>query len=129
WLQTNGLLAEVERAEISGEVRLNGEPVRWGTITFEPLDRSQAPIAGGRIAGGKYKLPASTGIVLGMNQVIVRSLGSIDPIPTIDEVLTVTGQGTLAGVVTFEAKPGENRLDLNIETLSLPDVKTAPMMR
>ncbi|MGE4002882.1 MAG: alpha/beta hydrolase, partial [Planctomycetaceae bacterium] len=67
WLQTNGFLADVVRAEVTGEVTLNGEPLQWGTITFKPAEFHDAPIAGDRIAGGKFKVPVSRGVVVGIN--------------------------------------------------------------
>ena len=69
WLRTNAFLADVVRAEISGEVTLNGEPLRWGTITFVPVDAPHAPVAGDRIGGGKFNVPAIRGAVVGINRV------------------------------------------------------------
>jgi acetyl esterase/lipase len=117
WLQTNGILADVARVEVSGTVTLNGEPVKWGTITFEPQDVPQAPVAGDRIADGKYRIPALRGVAVGVNRVTVRTLGSIAPVPTLDDVVTLTGEGTVAGVVNFQAElDGINRLDLELVT-------------
>lgn len=127
WLQTNGLLSNVERAAISGQVSLNGKPLQSGTITFEPLDASRAPIAAGHIRGGKYSIPASRGIAIGHNRVTVRSLsGGVPGRRGLNDVITITGNGTLAGEVTYEAKSGQNSFDLDIETLSLPDAKVVP---
>jgi hypothetical protein len=63
---------------------------------------------------------------VGLNRVIVRTLGGIQPFPTVDDVVTVTGEGTLAGEVTFEAEPGQNTLNLEIETLALPPPQIVP---
>ncbi len=122
WLRTNAFLADVVRAEVSGKVTLNGKPLRWGTITFVPVDAPNAPIAGDRIGGGKFTIRASRGAVVGINRVIVHTLGTIAPAPTIDDVTPLTGKGTLAGGVTFEVKPGANEFNLELETLALPAV-------
>jgi acetyl esterase/lipase len=117
WLQTNNFLAGAGRVEVSGTVTLNGEPIKWGTITFEPADAPQAPVAGDRIADGKYKIPAARGVALGVNRVTVRTLGSIAPVPTLDDVVTLTGKGTAAGVVSYKAEWGQSkRLDLELVT-------------
>ncbi len=122
WLQTNSFLASVQRAEVTGTLTLNGQPLKWGTITFQTADPSQAPIAGDRISGGKYKIPAHRGAVVGINTVTVHTLGDIAPAPTLMDVTPLTGEGTLAGVVTFDVKPGTNEFNLELETKTLPGV-------
>ncbi len=125
WLQTNGFLQHVQRAEVTGNVTLNGEPLAWGTITLEPLNRAQAPVAGDRISNGKFKIPAQRGATVGINHVTVHTLGRIAPAPTISDITPLTGEGTLPGDVTFEIKPGTNVLDLELETEALPGAPTS----
>ncbi|MEM7015520.1 MAG: alpha/beta hydrolase, partial [Verrucomicrobiota bacterium] len=36
WMRSNSFLGKSERADVSGEVTLNGKPVSWGSITFTP---------------------------------------------------------------------------------------------
>ncbi|MCA9023755.1 MAG: alpha/beta hydrolase [Planctomycetaceae bacterium] len=126
WLQTNGFLtsAGAERLEVGGSVSLNGEPIRWGTITFVPTIGKQMPIAGGRIGGGKYMIPRSRGVIKGSYSVIIRTLGSVVPEPTIDDVVTLTGQSNREIIIDVLADTVD--LNFDIETTSLPDVKLKP---
>src|SRR5690606_1150828 len=36
WLKTNAFLTDTPRTAVSGAVTVDGEPLRWGTITFLP---------------------------------------------------------------------------------------------
>lgn len=107
WLQTNGLLADVKRVEVSGTVTYGGEPMSWGAITFVPLDGKQLPIAGDRIRQGQFKIPAHRGVVVGRQQVIIRTLGTVDPRPTLDAVVTLTGPGTDRNIEVTVGAAGE----------------------
>lgn len=48
-----------QRYPVSGKVTYNGEPVKSGTIVFEPNDMSTGKIANGTIEDGYYKLSTS----------------------------------------------------------------------
>ena len=62
-----------ERAEVSGIVTLNGQPVSEGSINFFPTAGNTGPEAGGEIRAGKYHIPRAKGPVLGKNRVELRS--------------------------------------------------------
>ncbi|MFO0866428.1 MAG: hypothetical protein U0744_17580 [Gemmataceae bacterium] len=47
-------------AQVSGFVRLNGEPLAEGDIIFEETDKSKTPAAG-KIVAGKYELKVLPG--------------------------------------------------------------------
>lgn len=61
------------RAEVSGVVTLNGQPVSEGSINFFPTEGNTGPEAGGAIRDGKYHIPRAQGPVLGKNRVELRS--------------------------------------------------------
>ncbi|MEZ6051958.1 MAG: alpha/beta hydrolase [Planctomycetaceae bacterium] len=126
WLQTNGFLAsmDVERVEVSGIVTLNGDPIRWGTITFVPTTGQQMPIAGDRIGGGKYNIPRSRGVPKGTHSVIIRTLGNVVPEPTIDDVITLSGQ--YAREIIVDVVADTDGLNFDVETTTLPDLKLKP---
>ncbi len=92
WLRTNGLLADVERTAIQGTIKVNGQPLRWGTITFVPVRskdstlENRLPRAAAMVSRGRYKIPKSRGPVLGKCRVIIHNLGSVEPKPTIPDV-------------------------------------------
>jgi hypothetical protein len=62
-----------QRAEVSGTVTLNGEPVREGSINFFPTKGNTGPEAGGAILDGKFHIPRAKGPVVGMNRVELRA--------------------------------------------------------
>lgn len=60
------------RMEISGEVKLEGEPIKDGAITFVPLD-NQDTQSGAPITNGSYKIPAASGLKPGKYLVQITS--------------------------------------------------------
>lgn len=91
WLQTSGLLADVERAAVEGQVTVGGKPLRWGMISFTHADSPRAPVAFAMISGGKYSVPASRGAVVGKCRVTVHDLGAVEPRPTIEDARQLDG--------------------------------------
>lgn len=91
WLRTTGLLTGAERVAVSGVVRVGGEPLGFGTVTFEPEDEN-APVAWAPVREGAYAVPAERGPVAGPHRVVVRDLGAIAPEPTVEDARVV---GTL----------------------------------
>jgi hypothetical protein len=52
------------RMEVTGEVKLQGQPLKDGLIRFVPLDGQDTP-GGGSIQNGEYKIPRSNGLKAG----------------------------------------------------------------
>lgn len=111
WLRDNEILDEVQRASVSGSVQHRGEEVRWGTIAFEPVGRPDAPVAWGRVSRGLYRLENASGPVIGPNRVVVHTMGSVEPRPTIDDAIDITGR---RGDWIVDIRSGENVFDLDI---------------
>ncbi len=109
WMKANAFLADVKRAAVKGKINVNGKPLRWGMITFTPQGSANQPNAWAMVSNGSYSIPANRGAVIGVNSVVVRSLGSVEPRPTIDDVITWD-----KGVV-FQPQTGENMLDLELK--------------
>lgn len=105
WLQTTGLLADVERAAVAGNVTVGGQPLRWGMISFTPSDSPRAPIAFAMVSQGKYSIPAERGAVVGKCRVTLHDLGSVEPRPTIEDVgeLAAGSAEIRSGANTFHA--------------------------
>jgi len=61
------------KAEVSGTVLLNGEPIEEGSINFIPVEGTTGPGAGAVIKDGKYYIPRSTGVTVGKNRVELRA--------------------------------------------------------
>jgi acetyl esterase/lipase len=111
WMQTNGFLAGVERAAVKGKVSQGGKPLSWGTITLIPKTPSRAPVSSALVSGGNFAIPASRGAVVGENSVVIKTMGSFAPHPTIENSATVSD-----GSLTFDVKKaGENEFHLELK--------------
>lgn len=65
WLRNNGFFARnTERVAVEGEVTLNGVPVSWGCITFQPADNN-LPITALRVRNGKFQADSAAGPIVG----------------------------------------------------------------
>jgi len=60
------------RAAVSGTIKLDGEPIKQGTISFIPEEKG--PTAGTVIRDGQYSIPQKVGAFVGKNKVEVRSV-------------------------------------------------------
>lgn len=109
WLLTSGFLNDVKRAEASGTITVNGLPLRWGTITFIPDDPKTMPTSWSMVSRGKYRVPAVRGVVHGKNKVVIRSLGSVEPQPTIEDVEELPHSGIVVRVAE-----GTNTFDFDL---------------
>jgi len=84
WLRTTGLLSGAERFAVAGQVLVGGEPLAFGTVTFEP-ENPHAPVAWAPVRNGKFQVPVERGVVAGPHRVVVRDLGDIAPVPTLED--------------------------------------------
>lgn len=109
WMKANAFLVDVKRAAVKGKINVNGKPLRWGMITFTPQGSANQPNAWAMVSNGSFSIPANRGAVVGVNSVVIRSLGSVEPRPTIDDVITWD-----KGIV-FQPQAGDNTLDLELK--------------
>ncbi len=109
WLKVNGFLAPRERANVQGRVMLDGSPLRWGMVAFVPdptVDRHEClPTSTAMISRGQFNLSGRAAPVVGRHRVVVVSLGSVEPRPTIDDAHMLASQET--GLVV-DITPGQN---------------------
>ena len=108
WLRQNALLTSGNRQAIEGEVQLNGEPMKFGTIAFKPKNNND-PVAWSMVSKGKFKIPAASGAVLGTYDVIVTSMGAVAPGPTVDDARVVTKDNVILNVAE-----GNNVFDIKV---------------
>ncbi len=106
WLRQNGLLTSGKRQAVSGEIKLNGQPLRWGSIAFRS-DDANSPVGWAMINNGKFSIPASSGPVPGVCHVAVTNMGAVAPGPTIDDAKAID-----RGAIVFEVAEGENVVSL-----------------
>jgi acetyl esterase/lipase len=84
WLRASGLLANVVRSSAAGTIQVDGQPLKWGVVTFEPADSTFQPIAFAMVRNGKFNVPAASGPVVGKCRLLVTGLGDVVPQPTED---------------------------------------------
>lgn len=58
---------------ISGTVKLKGQPLESGTITFSSADPQQQQMTGGQIKNGQFSIPAEQGLPPGKYRVRISS--------------------------------------------------------
>jgi len=64
----------LDRAQVRGEVRVDGEPLEEGSINFFPAGDAEGPSAGSVIAKGQYDIPQDKGPLVGKNRVEIRGV-------------------------------------------------------
>jgi hypothetical protein len=111
-------------AHVDGIVRLNGEPLQWGRVIFQPMGAGQNAL--GEIGpDGTFTLAtgAVKGARIGEHQVavIAAEKGAGRPDPTagrkplkyiVPERYIATGTSGL----TYEVKPGDNHAEIDLES-------------
>ena len=72
------------RVEVSGTVKLKGQPIKDGAIVmFEPLD-NQDTAGNATVAGGEFKIPRSVGLKPGRYLVRVTAADGKTPVNPVD---------------------------------------------
>ena len=69
----SGCGSDKHRFPIEGEITFNGQAVKEGSIQFHPLAPSEGFLEGAIIQTGRYRIPASKGLVVGKYQVLISS--------------------------------------------------------
>jgi len=110
WLKTNGFLTGTKRAAVKGNVLFHGKPLSWGTVSLVPVGDEHRPIAAALVGGGSFTIPVSRGAAIGKNTVIVKSMGTFAPVPTIENAETLSD-----GSITVDVQPGDNDFSIDLE--------------
>jgi hypothetical protein len=109
------------RAEVSGSISFNGQPLASGSISFVPAEGNKGPSSGGSIVDGRYSVPRAKGVALGKNRVSILS-----PVKTgrkiefgggrvEDEwVQSIPAKYNEQSELVREIQPGSNRLDFEL---------------
>jgi len=58
-----------ERAVVSGTVTYQGKPLEEGQIRFLPVKGTEAPVSGGAIRKGEYRVDAKGGVPVGTHRI------------------------------------------------------------
>lgn len=62
----------IQRCEIEGSVTIDGQPVKEGSITFQPLAGTSGPISGASVINGHYKIEKVKGPLLANIRLILQ---------------------------------------------------------
>jgi hypothetical protein len=113
-----------DKAEVSGTVKVNGEPIQEGAITFIPVEGTVGPGTGAAIRDGSYHVPQSMGATVGKNRVELRAFRNTgkkvqDPtgkpgVLTDERVLVFPPEYNDRSTLVREIKPGSNSLNFDI---------------
>jgi hypothetical protein len=110
-----GATDDLPRQAISGEVKMDGSPVKSALIQFMPTDPGLATAGAAAVTDGRYTIPAAEGLVPGAYTVSVTSSSAPaaaqatavmpgDPLPPAKESIpsTYNSKTTLTAQVTPE---------------------------
>jgi hypothetical protein len=65
---------DTNRGAVSGQVTLDGKPLKQGSILFTPIEGTKGVVAGGQIQDGQYCLVGVTGPAIGTNRVEIQAM-------------------------------------------------------
>jgi hypothetical protein len=119
-----------QRAEVSGRITLDGEPLASGTINFFPTEGNRGPTAGGIVADGRYHIAGAKGVVRGKNRVAIRGsqktgrqIVNRDGDATDEVAEIVPAKYNLKTTLVRDVQPETNNLDFDLQG-RLPIEKT-----
>ena len=83
---------DIELAQVSGTVQLDGKPIQSGTISFIPLDLA-GPTAGAQIIDGAYFIGGENGVYIGECRVEISAMKKTQLIQDLEGLwLTAVGR-------------------------------------
>jgi hypothetical protein len=115
-----------QRADVSGTVQLDGQPVDEGAIQFIPVEGTTGPSAGGIIKDGRYHITGDRGVTVGKNRVELRAFRNTgrkvqDPtglpgVKTDERVQAFPPEYNDRSTVVKEVHTGSNTIDFAVRT-------------
>ena len=109
------------RAEVSGEIRVAGQPPVNGSIAFHPTEGNSGPTAGARVTDGKYHIDRAKGVVPGKNLVKIRGIEktgdtTVRYSQAVDEhVQILPPHFNVESTLVRDVQPGSNVIDFELE--------------
>jgi hypothetical protein len=122
WIAVCGCGKSDNLAEIQGTVRVNGQLLAAGAISFRPAEGTQGPSSGARIVDGKYHVSASMGVAVGKNTVCVvsptltgRKIDTGGGLMIDEGVQTIPPKYNYSSTLVCEVQPKSNELDFDLK--------------
>ncbi len=114
WLRTNNFLSGKKRVSVSGSVKFDGQPLRWGMISFVSRESDSFPTASTMVQSGKFTIAEKDGPVAGKYSISVHDMGTFAREPSIEDARTLTGDHSITGLVIEVREEVENNFDLDL---------------
>lgn len=105
----------IERADVTGKVTLDGQPLESGSVTFLPTKIKTGVPATAEIKNGVFSLTAENGATVGSNRVEITSIkktgkvSNFDGIQTEETVQIIPAKFNSESELTTEVKAGANQ--------------------
>ena len=109
------------RTEVSGEIRIAGQPLANGSIAFHPTEGNSGPTAGARVTDGKYHIDRAKGVVPGKNLVKIRAIEKTGNTtvrysePVDEYVQILPPHYNVQSTLVRDVQPGSNVIDFELE--------------
>ena len=117
---------EKNRATVTGQVTLDGDPLAVGSIRFMPLENNQGRATGGRIEDGRYRLAGDAAPLIGTYRVEIRANRKTGrmvqkPMAAPGDVGEETVEAVAAkyndqSTLECEVQPGKNEANWDVES-------------
>jgi hypothetical protein len=117
---------DANRGTITGQVKLDGQPLEQGSILFTPAEGVKGVVTGGEIKDGKYQLTGKAGPSIGSNRVEIRAVRKSGkmvqkPMAPAGEMVeemaeAVAPQFNSASTLKFDVKAGDNTADFEVKS-------------
>ena len=107
-------------ASVDGTIALDGAPLDDGNICFVPKDSGQRQAGWSIVTGGKYAIPATSGMGVGTFRVEIRAARatgekSPDPDVTVTKEVVPAAYNTRSDL-TADIKPGQNVVNFDLKS-------------
>jgi acetyl esterase/lipase len=116
WMKANGWLnpAQPAKATMSGKVHVGGNPLRWGAIALHPVGNDNEVVAWAMVSNGNYRFSDAGGPRVGEYVVVVETMGSVEPVPTVFDSSTLTGDAQRSAL-RVNLIAGQNMMDIDLD--------------
>jgi len=125
WVNSRGVSAGPRRASFEGQVSFDGKPVERGVVVLMPAGGTKGPTAGAVLTGGRFRIDAAAGPVVGRYRVEIKgtrntgrmvkariAVGSNGEIEEIEQY--IPSRYNTASELEVDIKPGKNRMTFDL---------------
>jgi hypothetical protein len=111
---------QLPREPVSGSVTFDGQPLKKGTIQFQPSSQKESVASGGMVAEGRFEVPRPEGPVPGKYKVMIYAEGN--------SVSAGSAEGVSPGLSRSKSEPADTTAPIparyNVQTELTAEVKS-----